>query len=143
MRERAETREADRVEPADDVGARQELGRHQPGPALRVHLLDEVFAVAPRDRIAHVQHQDLRGERARMRLADLLDGGVRHDERHHVRKGDRLLDGAGLRERSQPGDEILQAIGIARREHHRMAGLDEQRPQRAALPPGADHPDLE
>ena len=78
-----------------------------------------------------------------MGFANLLHRGIGDDEHHDVAEGDRLLDRAGLREWSDAGDEALQIIGMARREHHRMAGLDEQPAERTALASGTDHADLQ
>jgi len=45
-----------------------------------------------------------------MRLADLFHGGVGDGNHHDIAEGDCLLDRAGLRERSEAGDETLRSM---------------------------------
>ena len=78
-----------------------------------------------------------------MSFADLLYRRVRDGDHHDIREGDRLLHRARLRTRPKGGDETLEILGIARREHHRVARLHEQGAERTALTAGTDHPDLQ
>jgi len=122
---------ADRVERAHDARPRQQLSAGQPGPALLVDPLHDGLPVAPRDRIADVQDQWLAGEGATVRLPDLFECGVRHHHHHHVAKGDGLFHSAGLGERTETRRHRLEMLGMARREHHRRARLDEKSAKRA------------
>ena len=78
-----------------------------------------------------------------MRLPDLFECGVRHHHHHHVAKGDGLFHRAGLGERTETRRHLLEILGMARREHHRIARLDEQSAKRAAHASGPDRADLE
>ena len=114
----------------------------RPRPALLTDPLHELLAIAPRDRIAHVHHERLPGERGAVRLTDLLDRHVWNDHRDDVAEVDRLLHRPGLRGWSEARDEVFEVLGMARGEHDGVASLDEQRPERAALTAGAHHADL-
>ena len=54
MRQFGQLVKVDRVEGAHDMRAGQRLLRRQTGAALGTDLLDEVLAVAPRDRVADI-----------------------------------------------------------------------------------------
>ncbi|PYM20619.1 MAG: hypothetical protein DMD81_01635, partial [Candidatus Rokuibacteriota bacterium] len=78
-----------------------------------------------------------------MRFADLFERRVGDHHDHHVAEGDGLLDGTGLGERPETRREVLQVLGMARREEHRVPGLDEESTDGAAHASGPDHADLE
>ena len=56
---------------------------------------------------------------------------------------ERLADRAGLGERAEVVDQRLDLLRMARREQHRVTGLDPQAADRAADVAGADDADFE
>src|SRR6185312_11770629 len=68
---------------------------------------------------------------------------VRHDKENHVTKSNGVGDRAGARGRPRRRDQVLEIVGMARREHHLMAQPGVERAERAAFPAGADRGDLD
>jgi hypothetical protein len=76
-------------------------------------------------------------------LADLLERRVGDDHHYHVAELDGLRDRAHLGERPETCGEWLDVLRMARREHHRVPGFDEQGAKGTAHASGPDRADLE
>src|ERR1019366_1480179 len=70
--------------------------------------------------------------------ADLRQRAIRHGDENNLSERDRLIDRACLSEGTKARDQVLQLLGMARREQHRMPRLDPQPSDRATDTAGAD-----
>ena len=116
-----EDRVVERIEGAHQPRAGQIFLRHH-ADAFVLGLIGKGRAVARGDGVAGIEH-DLALHRRAVVLADLRQRRIGHGDEEDLADVDRLLHRAGLSVGAEPGDEVLELLGMARGKQHLVAVL--------------------